>query len=362
MSRFVHAFVLISTLTVVSPKCFASEYRIYGKVTTYWFDKQGNATTKSKCDFVWHRKNALWRVDVLEPDGRFPSGVWHSVLPSGGQELVSLRTYPTTATQSNSSAFVEVLTNRFVPPSIHGAHAVWLALNRDQILSEIGPSGECPPFWLLDPKFRGSTNKSHLMFRTNNAIVFLNRGRKYILDENGRSRAVEYPAPFNKGFKQAELLFSQEQLDERDSIPKRVELSYVGGIPDVSQPSGFAYQIGTMFVVENESIHYEPLAEAVFSPSWTNSVAVVVDRREQNDAGQSLSYTTRDRRLDLSAEKLQKMKALDAKMKATGVSKSANRLLPLVLLCIACILPLALWCRAITKKQHPSTKPTGTNV
>jgi hypothetical protein len=313
-------WVLLTVVVLAIPiSGQTDEYRIFGKVESFSYRIDGSAVTNSVCDFVWSRKNEKWRVDIKEPDGSFPSGVWHTIMPLTENELISIRSYPPVPGNSKSqgNAFVRVLTNSFVTgENIHGSHAIWLALNTGQVFSRIGPGGESSPFWSLDPCLTELSDRTCLVHQTNNSIEFFNRGAYYPRDkvgkliiEGGHPRMEPYPAPYNNGFKEAELRFAKELLDESRRVSKKVELIYFMPIEDEARKGELRLIQEHKMVVECDKLELGPLDDVVFYPVWTNQFAAVVDFRANLSKSQPLSYVTRERVFNPSVEALEKQKA-----------------------------------------------------
>ncbi|HZQ48442.1 MAG TPA: hypothetical protein VFC07_15600 [Verrucomicrobiae bacterium] len=300
--------------------------RVHGKSVESSFDIDGKETTNSECEFIWSQKGDKWRVDILEPDGTFPSGIWKTVMPFGPGNIISIRCYPVAAkfTNQNSSAFVTIYTNWFVSPeNIYGSHVIWLAFKSDEVLSKLGPTGRSAPFWSYNPAIKDLNFPSHLVVKTNGLIQFLNLGNYYLTDashkllfESNQPQLAPYPAPFDAGFPEAELRVSENLLDTTHHIPANFSFTYY--LPsEFGAPKGtFRLLRETKLLILCTNAEFGPLQDSVFNATWTNTYAKVLDYRERGPSNSVMVYSTTDGHLEPDSDSLKKRRELTDKVAA----------------------------------------------
>jgi len=353
--------ILIQTFSGIYLR--ADEYTLRGTVTSVLYDLDGNPIKSEVvpgippttiCDFIWYRKDEKWRLEIRQPDPLFPEGLWKSIMPFTESELISIKSTPGKPGNPNSgNAFVMVLTNKLLhAESVFGAHAVWFTFNLDQVMAKFGPLNQCPPFWDYDPSINRLQSKAYRMIPTNGAVIFWNAGYYVAKDENqkvefeqGEPRLLLCPFPLDKGFMEAEYRPSIDLLDAGRRIPKQAEFIYWGYVKDLREKDGARMTILSKLIIETQSIDLKSISASIFSPAWTNAVAVVVDERERGIGNQSLSYVTKEKSISPSKDELRGKKQFSDRMiKGAKPSQQSSSHFPALLLLVALlILPAIGW-------------------
>lgn len=323
----------------------AFDYTVRGTVTSksYFYDRDGNLTqpdpdivASSACDFVFFRSDEKWRLDIVHPDRAFPEPVWRTITPAPEGGFVSVISYPPRPGNpgSKGNAYVVVLTNVFMPADdAYGAHASWLIFNLDDLIKKYVTSNGCPPFWKFDPAINNIRENTRNVLYTNGIFAFLNLGRHVALDaeqkvifKNGQPETIRHAAPFDQGFLEAEYRPSSEYLNKERKVPNSGVLTYWTAMRDDQNSSRMRPVLLAELQWENKSIDLQPVALSTFTPSWTNEVASVVDMRTETTSKNPLTYISKAKQLDLSAEELLKQKRKSEAMQSAAQTAEPTRL------------------------------------
>lgn len=302
--------------------------------------------------FTWMSNgDNLWRIDFEEIIGPQSKLVSTTILPSQGNGIVTIQ-YPTIPegprTEPVTNAFVEIHPVEWIPALTQaGAVAVWIGFRLEQIKNLYGPSGDCPPFWSLDPRFFLQKRFTHRVdFDIGaKAIRFMNAGLEPVFDSHGSVKTNGsgpiYRAaqpPIDNGFQEAQL----ELLEGTVQQPKKYQIVYTAPYAD-----GKTYRLEKYhrFIVTVLEEHVLPENENPFAIVWANTSAKIIDHRIRDSKHNPLVYIVSSNSFDPSIEAGRSAAQKQAEfLKAVRTPATQQyRTLVLIALGAAAITPLTLW-------------------
>ena len=321
--------LIVAGASLVQLTPSAAEFTARGTVTreVNFYDREGKLMDHSpehdfplveSSEFVYFRKGSQWRLNIVQNYPDFPrSSVWRSIRPFSEKELIDIISFPE-RTNVTGNAAVTITTSRWLTPDSAAVHFVWTVFNFEELKGLLGPRLECHAFWKagmpVDPGIlthRIIDSGSHWTY-WNGGKFAQQDGQGHVVLVGGRPVIQSYPAPLDRGFSEGECQIDWIDLNTA-RVPKKATATFMG--PLITGPEKKA-TIVPLWKVELvvDSLATNAVDDAVFEPTWTNSVASVVDHRVTNRQGAPLSFLTRTNLMDSSPATLQQHRKIFAIM------------------------------------------------